>query len=121
MASDRLKLHVDRLLAEIDGAVTGRNWYQVRHLALDVLVLDPENTDALAFQAAAERALAIRTPDHPTGTLESPTSALESTAPQPPVSFAGGRFQVKGLLSSVRQSPAWDCRRRCSLADGDGV
>ena len=98
MASDRLKLHVDRLLAEIDGALAGRNWDQVRELAQDVLALDPENSDALAFQAAADRALAIRTPDHSTGTLESPTSGLESPPTQPPVFFAGGRFQVKSSL-----------------------
>jgi len=49
---------VDRLLDEAEAAVARREWEAVRQSCLDALVLDPENADARALQAAAERALA---------------------------------------------------------------
>ena len=38
-------------------------WQMVRQLAEDVLVLDPDNADALDFLAAVERALTFHAPN----------------------------------------------------------
>src|SRR6266508_6062418 len=57
MASDRIQRQIDRLLDEAEGAVAGRDWAAVRGLAGHVLTLDPENAEARAFLAAAERGL----------------------------------------------------------------
>ncbi len=56
MASERLKLQVDRLLDEADQAITSEDWSTVGSRARSVLAIDPENTEGLAYLAAAERA-----------------------------------------------------------------
>ena len=98
MATERIQRRIDRLLDEADEAVSRSDWALVRDRAQNVLAFDPENSDALAFLAAAERALG----DHPTS--PPPKSAPPSTTPatEPhaglPTSFAGGRYQVQKLL-----------------------
>src|SRR5215211_6786353 len=57
MPSERVQRHIDRLLDAADEAVAVRDWALVREHARDILGLDPENADALAFLAAAERRL----------------------------------------------------------------
>ena len=56
MASERLKRQIDRLLDEVEAAVSQLDWLVVRDRTQAVLALDPENADATAFLAAAERA-----------------------------------------------------------------
>jgi len=55
--SDRAQRYVDRLLDEAEAAIPDLNWGIVRDRARAALAFDPENIDALAFEAAAERAL----------------------------------------------------------------
>ncbi len=57
MPSERIQRQIDRLLDQIEAAVEQRDWERVRELAEDVLRLDPDNGDAQAFLAAAERDL----------------------------------------------------------------
>ncbi len=57
MASERLSRHIERLLDEADEALTQRRWDVVRERAQDILSIDPENSEGVAFLAAAERAL----------------------------------------------------------------
>ncbi|MFQ6028607.1 MAG: serine/threonine-protein kinase PknK, partial [Dehalococcoidia bacterium] len=73
-----------------------RDWSAVRDHAQDVLALDPTNPEALAFLAAADRALggAAAPP------AQAPASALpiSGTPPDQPTSFANGRYQVNRFL-----------------------
>ena len=97
MASERIQRRVDRLLDQIEEAMERLDWESVRSSAQAVLALDGENSDALAFLSAAERA---------TGAIDTSITA-QSTAPVPtppaktpdqPASFANGRYQVKQFL-----------------------
>ena len=58
MASDRVQRNIERLLDQVDEAIARRDWTSVRDNSHDILALDPENTEASAFLAAATRALA---------------------------------------------------------------
>ena len=55
MASDRIQRRIEILLDEADEAVADSDWPVVRDRAQNVLRLDPENSDALSFLAAADR------------------------------------------------------------------
>ena len=55
MASDRIQRRIETLLDEAGEAVADSDWAVVRDRAQNVLRLDPENSDALSFLAAAER------------------------------------------------------------------
>ena len=57
MASERIQRRINRLLDEADGAVTALDWDIVRARAEAVLAFDPENTEAIAYLEAAERAI----------------------------------------------------------------
>ena len=52
-SSDRVQRQIDRLLDEAEGAITGQEWGTVGDHARSVLRLDPENSDALSYLAAA--------------------------------------------------------------------
>ena len=95
MPSDRIQRQVDRLLDEIEAAVSDLNWEVVRDKAHAVLAFNPDNSDALAFQAAAKRALGA------TLNEVSPTIGYSAglTPPSPlPVFFKDRRYMVKRLL-----------------------
>ena len=55
MPSERVQRQIDRLLDEAEQAVAKSDWALVRDRAQNVLRLDPQNADALAYLAAAER------------------------------------------------------------------
>ena len=59
MLSDRMQRQVDRLLDAAEEAVEQLNWTVVRDRALAALALDAENSDALAYLAAAEKQLGV--------------------------------------------------------------
>ena len=90
MATQRIQRQIERLLDEAEQASAQRDWNAARDCAEHILTFDPENAEALAFLAAAERGLA----DGP------PTGAKIEAGPQVkhPTSFADGRYQVKEFL-----------------------
>ena len=59
MASERIQRQIDRLLDEAESAFAQRDWVALQEHARSVLDLDPDNSDASGFLAAAERALRI--------------------------------------------------------------
>ena len=96
LASDRFQRRIDRILDEIERAADQRDWTKVCQLAQDVMVLEPDNADAIKFLAAAERgAGGSATPPMSQATASAPTPAIISDQP---ASFANGRYQVKQFL-----------------------
>ena len=96
MASERLQRRIERLLDQIDEAEAQGKWESVRNLALDVLEVDSENPEAIAYLGAAERRLDLV----PGGTGD-PTPSPPVTTEQEeatPSSFANGRYQVNKFL-----------------------
>ena len=53
MTTERIQRRIDQLLDEADEAVSGSDWPLVRDRAQNVLALDPDNQDAVAFLAAS--------------------------------------------------------------------
>ncbi|MBI4498131.1 MAG: hypothetical protein HY689_09560 [Chloroflexi bacterium] len=94
MPSERVQRQIDRLLDEADEAVRQLNWLAVRDRAQAALGLDPDNSDARTYLAAAERALGESAPAAP-APVRTPTP---EPAPAQPTSFADGRYVVKRFL-----------------------
>ena len=94
MVSERIQRQVDRLLDEAEEALSQFDWDAVRQRARAVLALDPDNADALTYDAAAQRALGSSGPGTPATVSVKPQPSSE---PQP-VSFAGGRYMVRSFL-----------------------
>ena len=99
MATERIQRQIDRLLDEAEEAASQQEWATLRDRAQHVLTLAPQNEDALAFLAAAERGLAG---------APSPGVVEKGHEEAPlPTSFASGRYQVKrffnmnGIMSVV--------------------
>jgi hypothetical protein len=101
MPSERVQRQIDRLLDEAEVAIRGSDWELVEQRCLQVLALDPENSDATDYLAGAKRAF---NPASPALTLPGaagvpPAQAGESPAlPVTPTSFANGRYLVKKFL-----------------------
>ncbi len=97
MASDRIRRRIERLLDEADEAVARFDWSAVRLSAEAVLALDPENSDALAFLAGAERALGDQPPsDHSASTPSETTD---------PTTLTSSHDQVRRVLGSRGSQP----------------
>ena len=96
MATERVQRHIDRLLTEAEDAVADSDWELVRGRARQVLALDPENQDAAAYLAAAERAYAAAGPQPALGAASSVPPSLEALAQ--PTFFCGGRYEVEKFL-----------------------
>ena len=99
MASERIQRRIGLLLDEADEAVAQGDWALVRDCSQKVLVVDPENPEALTFLAIAERGLGTQD----TSSLErAPVPSAPTPAPAPPdaqpTSFANGRYEVKRFL-----------------------
>ena len=71
-----------------------RDWNTVRRCAQDVLAFDPDNRDAIALLAGAERALEAETATSGT----SPSTPISPGSQAQPTSFANDRYQVKRFL-----------------------
>ena len=98
MASERIQRRIESLLDEADQAIAKEDWPILASRVRSVLAIDPANSDAVAYLAAAERALGGSTPPtniDPTTTTPTPTPAK---TPDQPTSFANGRYEVKRFL-----------------------
>ena len=93
MASERAQRQIDRLLDQAEEAITKEDWSTVGSRARAVLRLDAENSDALAYLAAAEQ----DTGGSPAQASLIPPPVSTPVAEQP-TSFANGRYQVKRFL-----------------------
>ena len=62
MVSERIQRQIDRLLDQAEEAVTNGAWSTVDSRAQSVLAIDPANSDATSYLAAADRALNGSTP-----------------------------------------------------------
>ena len=94
MASERIQRRIDSLLDEADQAIADEDWSTVASRSRAVLRLDADNSDALAYLAAAE-------PDTPSiepNQSSPPPRSLPAPIPDQPTSFADGRYQVKRFL-----------------------
>ena len=95
MTSERVQRRIDRLLDETEAAVDREDWQAAHDLVRRVLLLDPENKDALAYQAIAERGTQAGGP--PLTAQPSPAAAA-STQKAIPASFDNGRYTAKKFL-----------------------
>ena len=103
MASERVQHRIERLLDQIEAEADQENWQRVCALAEQILDFASDNSDAAAFLASGERALARTSERGATGTTTPRTdppasSGIEVSAPEQPTSFANGRYQVKRFL-----------------------
>ena len=57
MATERIQRQIDRLLDEAEQALSQEDWDRLSRLSERVLLLDPDNEDALAFIQIRQRAL----------------------------------------------------------------
>ena len=99
MASERVQRQIDRLLDEAEAAISQSDWTLARDRSQNVLALDPENADALAYLAAAGRALG--TSSAPSSTVSDQAASVAPSFPsseETPTSFADGRYKVKEFL-----------------------
>ncbi len=94
MASERIQRRIDSLLDEADQAIADEDWSTVASRARAVLRLDADNSDALAYLAAAEP----DTPSFEPAQSSPPPRPLPAPVPDQPTSFADGRYQVKRFL-----------------------
>jgi hypothetical protein len=96
MPSERVQRQIDRLLDEAEQASASEDWSLVQQRSKHVLTFDPENADAVALLAAAERGLQDSSAHQPkrSSRRQEPADGSQST----PTSFANGRYTVKKFL-----------------------
>jgi eukaryotic-like serine/threonine-protein kinase len=92
--SERVQRQIDRLLDAIEAAQERDEWRLVQELAREILDLDPENADAVAFLAAAER----REQRLGGGDGASAASVTQPQAAPQPTCFVSGRYVVERFL-----------------------
>ena len=99
MVSERMQRQIDRLLDEAEKAVEHHEWDVVLDKVQSVLGLDPENSDGLAYRAAAEREIGEGNSSSSRASQPAP-ALVPTTTPttDQPTSFANGRYEVKRFL-----------------------
>ena len=95
MASDRSQRRLEHLLDQIDQETDQQNWQIVYDLADEVIGLAPDNGDAQAFLAAAERRISSTQRPKSEEPISSETPVAKASQP---TSFANGRYEVKRFL-----------------------
>ena len=105
MPSERMQRQIDRLLDEAEKAASEKDWPQVADCARDVLAVDADNEDAVAFLAMAERQGNLP----PRETQKHPSSSSDDKEPSLslPATFAGGRYVVIGSMGGAPTDPQW--------------
>jgi class 3 adenylate cyclase len=99
MPSERVQRQIDRLLDEAEEALGRSEWTRVRELAGNTLRLDPDNQDARAYLAAAERDDG-RSDAETSSERQDVAKSQGPASPAPPLprSFANGRYTVRSFL-----------------------
>src|SRR5439155_17681406 len=97
MATERVQRHIDRLLTDAEDAIAGSDWILARGRAHQVLALDPQNQDAAAYLAAADRANLEDVALPPPGVLKRASPPSPKTFTQPTF-FCEGRYTVTRFL-----------------------
>jgi len=95
MPSERILRRIEQYLNDADEAAARFDWAAVQQNAQAVLSLDPENSDALTYLAAAQRNLASA---ETTQVAPSPIPDIVTSLQPQPTSFANGRYVVKKFL-----------------------
>ncbi len=99
MASERIRLRIERLLDQIEQEADQQNWRRVLELATEVLRFAPENDDAKSFLAVAEETLSSTAgKESLKAARPAPGPQTTTSTPTQPSSFADGRYEVKRFL-----------------------
>ena len=83
---------------EADQAISQSDWAAVRDRAQNVLALDPDNSDANAFIAAADRAQGSASPPPASRSSTLAPAVVTPPVPAAPTSFSNGRYEVTKFL-----------------------
>ena len=116
LSSVRVQRQVVRLLGELEEAVISRRWEAVRDTSHDVLALEPDNVDAQAFLAAANRALGENR-SGPSSNEVAPNSPAPAGLTDVSGAVINGRYTLGRLIGEGARKKvyeAWD-----SLLDRD--
>ena len=113
MASERIRRRIEILLDEADEAVSLSDWAVARDRAQNVVRLDPESHDALAYLAAAER---------DAGSFQ--TQIQISAAPRPASASIAGEHPTsfqRAFAAYNQEHPEEPVRVRIGLHTGEFV
>ncbi|MSQ15720.1 MAG: hypothetical protein EXR50_07655, partial [Dehalococcoidia bacterium] len=98
MPSEFIQRQIDRLLEQAAEALSQSNWALVRDRARNVLALDPDNGDAAALLADAQRIEDGAAPSPEPAASAAPSDSTPEPARTLPISFVNGRYVVKRFL-----------------------
>ena len=93
MASERVQRTIEGLLDEAEDSISGSDWSVVRDRAQNVLALEHENRDALAFLEAAEFGFNI---SGASLFVTPPPASAQAQVSDQPTSFAKDKSQAMG-------------------------
>ena len=116
LSSVRVQRQVVRLLEDLEEAVISRRWESVRDTSHDVLALEPNNVDAQAFLAAANRALggdASRRASSGTGSVTSESLDRSEVSG----ALINGRYTIGRMIGEGARKKVYEARD--SLLDRD--
>ncbi len=109
VSSVRVQRQVVRLLEELEEAVISRKWETVREKCNDVLALEPNNVDAQAFLAAAQRALGEDSSGG-SATGQSAHSSMSMDLLGASVTVINGRYSLGRMIGEGAKKHVFEAR-----------
>lgn len=109
VSSVRVQRQVVRLLEELEEAVISRQWEAVREKCIDVLALEPNNVDAQAFLAAAQRAIGEDSSDG-SATGQSAHSSMSMDLSGASVTVINGRYSLGRMIGEGAKKHVYEAR-----------